>query len=162
MNASLRTLRHAVFALCCTAALPAFAQFASTPSPAPREAYASSAETLQQYRRDAAQHLYESYPLQVHKGKLPPLMYAVALTETEIDQDGRVRAVRFIREPAAAKEVMPWISDLIRKAAPFPAPLGLAGTQTVTEVWLVSKAGQFQLHTLSEGQASSSSHARAD
>jgi hypothetical protein len=132
------------------------------PSAAPHEPFASPAQTPQQYRLDAARHLYASYPLHVHHGKLPPLMYAVAMTETDIDQEGHVAAVRFVREPAAAKEVMPWIGALIRHAEPFPAPLGLHGTQTVTEVWLVSKAGQFQLHTLSEGQASSSSHARAD
>jgi hypothetical protein len=162
MNASFHPLRRAALALCCAAALPASAQFALAPSPAPHEPFASPAETAQQYRLDAARHLYASYPMNVHQGKLPPLMYAVAMTETDIDPEGRVTSVRFTREPAAAKEVMPWISTLIQRAAPFPAPLGLQGAQTVTEVWLVSKAGKFQLHTLSEGQASSSSHARAD
>ena len=166
MHAVRRLLRTATLATLTAAASvlagPAGGQFATTPAPAPHEASASAADSLALYRRDAAAHLYASYPLHVHKGKLPPLMYAVAMTETDIDQDGQVTAVRFVREPAAAKEVMPWIAGLIRRAAPFPAPLALSGTQTVTEVWLVDRTGRFQLHTLSEGQLASSTHASAD
>ncbi len=154
--------RRAVLAALCAATVPACAQFASAPSPQPHATAPSRADSPQQYRRDAAEHLYASYPLNVHKGKLPPLMYAVAMTETDIDADGRVTAVRFVREPAAAKEVMPWISAMIQRAAPFPPPGPQAGAQTVTEVWLVNRNGHFQLHTLSEGQADSSSHALAN
>lgn len=163
MTASLlRPARAAAVLALCAAALPALAQFAAIPSPAPHAVAPSAADNAQAYRREAAEHLYASYPMHVHKGKLPPLMYAVAMTETDIDASGHVTAVRFVREPAAAKEVMPWISSLITRAEPYPAPVALHGGQTVPEVWLVSKAGLFQLHTLSEGQASSSTHAQAD
>lgn len=130
----------------------AHAQFASVPAPlvASAEKF-SDADTPRSYRRDGAQHLYATYPQHVHKGKLPALMYAIAITETEIDENGEVVRAAVVREPAAAKEVSPWVVEMIRHASPFPKPAKL-GHVTYTDVWLVDRTGKFQLDTLSEGQ----------
>jgi hypothetical protein len=40
---------------------------------------------------------------------------------------------------------------LIRRAAPYPQPGRMRSVRYI-ETWLVDKSGQFQLHTLSEGQ----------
>jgi hypothetical protein len=81
-------------------------------------------------------------------------MYAVMITDTEIDASGQVVNVSVARPPAAAKEVAPWVVSLIRNAAPFPAPTKLAGSPNVIyrEIWLVDRTGQFQVDTLTEGQ----------
>ncbi|MEN9892695.1 MAG: hypothetical protein RLY78_2990 [Pseudomonadota bacterium] len=132
------------------AAAPANAQFRSTPPALPGTGEPSAAASGQAYRQDAARHLYASYPMQVWKGRLPPLLHGVAVVEVDVDAEGQVTDVRFKRPPAAP-EVAPWIQQMIRRAAPFPAPRQIGPTQYV-DVWLVHKGGRFQLDTLTEGQ----------
>lgn len=139
-------------------AMPAHAQFTVVPAssfsgPPP----ASQAADEREYRKDAARHVYAAFPMRIHKGKMPPLMYAVMITDTEIDAVGNVVNVRVARPPAAATEVAPWVVSLIRRASPFPAPLKVGeragdGTVTYREIWLVDRSGSFQVDTLTEGQ----------
>jgi periplasmic protein TonB len=95
--------------------------------------------------------IYAAYPAHILKGKVPSMVHAIMVTETEVDAHGAVLRVRVLRAPAAAKEVAPWVVSLIRRAAPVPPPARL-GRVKVVEVWLVDKFGQFQVHTLTEGQ----------
>ncbi len=121
------------------------------PSPLPSAALQpSQAESDKDYRVDAAKHLYAAYPARVFKGRMPPLLYGVAIVETEVDAAGQVVEVR-VRRPPAAPEVGPWIVQMIRKAAPFPPPSKMDKAVYV-DVWLVHKGGNFQLDTLTEGQ----------
>ena len=138
-------------ALTCTQA--ALAQFSMVPAPLlpgpPRE---SAAELEKEYRVDAARHIYAAYPMRVYRGKLPPLVYSVMMVETEIDATGQVINVNVVRKPAA-DEVAPWVIAMIRRAAPFPAPIRLSGGKvSYTDIWLVDKSGLFQVDTLTEGQ----------
>lgn len=103
------------------------------------------------YRAIGARHLYDTYRQQIYQGTLPPLLYAIAITETEIDENGNVTSAIVTREPAAAKEVGPWAVSMIRAASPFPKP-GLAGRTRFQEIWLVDRSLNFQLDTLTEGQ----------
>ena len=130
------------------------AQFAQVPSSAVTQAPASSeAEDVRAYRLDAARHVYAAFPSRIHKGKMPPMMYAVMITEADVDAEGQVLNVRVVRPPAAAKEVTPWVVSLIRRAAPYPAPMRMAGGTAVwREIWLVDKTGTFQVDALTEGQ----------
>jgi hypothetical protein len=132
----------------------AHAQFSQVPSTALSGAPEPSAAADEvAYRKDAARHVYAAYPLRIHKGKLPPMMYAVMITDTEIDPTGQVVNVKVARPPAAATEVTPWVVSLIRKASPFPAPTKIAGGNiTYREIWLVDRTGLFQVDTLTEGQ----------
>ena len=136
--------------LCGLLALPAQAQFAMVPSPLLATPGPSIAGSDDDYKRDAAKHLYAAYPMRIFKGKMPPLLYGVAIVETDVDADGMVLEVRMRRPPGAA-EVGPWIQQMIRKAAPFPPPSKL-GKATYVDIWLVHKGGNFQLDTLTEGQ----------
>jgi periplasmic protein TonB len=138
-------------ALCAAGA--AQAQFGAVPEPARvASPAASQAGDERAYRRDAARHVYASYPSRVHKGKLPPMLYAVMITDTEVDDSGRVLGVTVVRPPAAATEVTPWVVDLIRKASPFPAPSAIGMRAVYREVWLVDRSGRFQVDSLTEGQ----------
>jgi protein TonB len=132
---------------CCAA----HAQFQSVPLPAAAPAAESGAATPLEYRRDAARHVYAVFPKRIHRGKMPPLLYGVAIVDTEVDAEGRVIDVR-IRRPPAAPEVGPWIVSMIRRASPFPVPARLGAPLTFSEIWLVDKGGSFQLDTLTEGQ----------
>jgi hypothetical protein len=112
---------------------------------------AIAGEQIQPYRAVGARHLYDAYGDRIFKGQLPPLLYAIAVIETEVDEDGRVVSAVVMREPAFAKEVGPWAVGLIHSASPFPKP-GPAGRTRFLEVWLVDESYTFQLHTLTEGQ----------
>ncbi|MDR7094969.1 hypothetical protein [Hydrogenophaga laconesensis] len=103
------------------------------------------------YKRELANHLYRRYPDRIYRGKLPPMLYAIGVVELELDRSGGVDAVRWLRGPSHAPEVMAEIERLIRAAAPLPNPPGWGRVRTV-ETWLWDRSGRFQLDTLSEGQ----------
>ncbi|QTN25882.1 hypothetical protein HZ992_09585 [Rhizobacter sp. AJA081-3] len=135
---------------------PTPAPVARAPAPAaapvpPANRNVSQATNEKAYRQDGARAIYAAYPDSIYKGKLPPLLYAVAVVETELDANGNVRDVRMVRAPTHAPEVTAKIRELIRKASPLPAPARM-GTTRYTDVWLFDKSGKFQLDTLTEGQ----------
>jgi protein TonB len=128
------------------------AQFAASPQPLKAVALQpSNAPNDKAYRIDAAQHLYAAYPAQILKGKVPALVYAILVTETEVDARGKVLKVRIVRQPAGAREVTPWVVSMIHRASPLPPPARIGRVKFV-EVWLVDRSGQFQVHSLTEGQ----------
>jgi len=135
------------------ASISAHSQFAAVPAPLPpAEQRTSEADIAKEYKIDAARHIYASYPTRIHKGKLPPLVYAIMLTDIEVDPEGAVVNVVVTREPAAAKEVTPWVVALIRRASPYPKPAKFKGNVVFKEIWLVDRSGNFQVDTLTEGQ----------
>ena len=130
----------------------ASAQFAAAPQPHKATALQpSAAPNAPAYRLDAAKHIYAAYPAQILKGKVPALVHAIVVTETEIDARGQVLGVRIVRQPASAREVTPWVVSMIRRASPMPPPARIGRVKFV-EVWLVDKSGLFQVHSLTEGQ----------
>ena len=143
--------RVAAAALLGLACWTAQAQFAGLPTPVPAVAGAASvAESDQDYRIDAARHIYASYPGRIYKGRMPALLYGVAIVETDVDATGAVVEVRIVRPPAAP-EVGPWIMAMIKRAGPYPVPSKM-GKASFKDIWLVEKGGNFQLDTLTEGQ----------
>ncbi len=134
------------------AAQAACAQFSMVPAPLCATPRDSTNDVEQEYRIDAARHLYSCYPMRVYRGKLQPLLYGVMMVETEIDATGKVVDISVVRKPAA-DEVAPWVLAMIRRAAPYPAPVKMAGgTVKFTEVFFVDKSGLFQTMSLTEGQ----------
>jgi len=111
----------------------------------------SNARTPQDYRRDAAAHLYAANKARIFAGKMPPLLYAVAVLQVQIDGLGNVMAMNWMRAPSQAPEVIADIERSVRQAAPYPAPVHMGGV-TYTDTWLWHKSGRFQLDTLTEGQ----------
>ena len=111
----------------------------------------SKASTPQDYRRDAAGHLYAKNAKRIYKGKMPPLLYAVGVLQVEVDGMGRVTRTSWMRAPTHAPAVMAEIERTVRQAAPYPAPVRM-GRVTYTDTWLWHKSGLFQLDTLTEGQ----------
>ncbi len=111
----------------------------------------SSAGDAKQYRMDAARHLYEHNGNRIFKGKMPPLLYAVGVLNVDIDKQGKVQQLHWMRAPHHAPEVMAEIERTVLAAAPYPAPQKM-GHVTYTDVWLWDRSGRFQLDTLTEGQ----------
>ncbi|MBC7377199.1 MAG: hypothetical protein H7346_07150 [Burkholderiaceae bacterium] len=126
----------------------------TAPAPAPSPITStrnSSAATPKAYREDAATHLYGLNRDRIYKGKLPPLLYAIGVLEINLNDQGKVTGINWLRPPRHAPEVMAEIERTVRAAAPYPAPVRM-GKVTYTDTWLWHKSGQFQLDTLTEGQ----------
>lgn len=77
------------------------------------------------------------------------MLYAIGVVQVQLDGQGRVRRLNWLRKPSHAPEVTQEIERSIRAAAPFPAP---GRSVTYTDTWLWDKSGRFQLDTLTEGQ----------
>jgi hypothetical protein len=111
----------------------------------------SRAANPRDYRRDAAQHLYDQNLERIYKGKLQPNLYAIGTLQVDLDRDGKVTRLHWMRAPSHAPEVVKEIERTVREAAPFPTPSRM-GKVTYTDTWLWDKSGRFQLDTLTEGQ----------
>lgn len=138
----------------CLLVLPALAaaQFNMVPPPQcpPRAPAASGTEEA--YRLEAARHIYDCFPGRVYLGVLPPLIYGVITVEAEINEKGEIATMNVVRKPAA-EAVEPWMVALLRRAAPFPAPVKLpGGVARFVETFFVDRSGLFQSHSLTEGQ----------
>jgi len=143
----------------CTSSVPLGPEQPRAPAPgaqpqgsaAPMIIKSSTATNPRAYRQDAASHIYAQNGERIWKGRLPPLLYAVGVLQVEVDGQGNVRNLNWMRAPRHAPEVIAEIERTVRKAAPFPAPARL-GKVVYTDTWLWHKSGRFQLDTLTEGQ----------
>ncbi len=111
----------------------------------------SNATSLRDYRQDAARHLYEHNASRIYQGKLQPQLYAIGVLEVNLDRQGQVTGMHWMRAPRHAPEVITEIERTVRAAAPFPLPSRL-GRVIYTDTWLWDASGKFQLDTLTEGQ----------
>jgi protein TonB len=126
----------------------------ATPDPGPSQQTlprASTAATPREYRKDAARHVYEANRARIFGGKLPPMLYAVGTLEVNVDANGKVVSMHWLRAPKHAPEVIAEIERTVLDASPFPAAARL-GKVTWTDTWLWDRGGHFQLDTLTEGQ----------
>ena len=121
------------------------------PAPEPLPQVSSAAATPRAYRQSGAQHLYALNSDRIYKGRLPPMLKAIGVLNVELDSQGQVTRLDWIRAPRHAPEVMREIERTVRAAAPFPAPARL-GKVVYTDTWLWHASGKFQLDTLTEGQ----------
>ncbi len=112
---------------------------------------ASAAANPRDYRRDAARHVYDANKQRIYAGQLPPILYAVGTLQVNLDANGRVLSMHWMRAPKHAPEVIAEIERTVLAASPFPAATQL-GKVTWTDTWLWDKGGHFQLDTLTEGQ----------
>ncbi|MET1114805.1 MAG: hypothetical protein ABWY08_07610 [Comamonas sp.] len=140
--------------------LPACKSPPLAPEPGPGAAHqgasagqppSSDAATPRAYRQDGAKHLYARNAQRIYHGQLPPVLYAVGVLEIDIDRQGRVQRLNWMRAPRHAPEVIAEIERTVRAAAPYPVPARL-GKVTYIDTWLWDKSGKFQLDTLTEGQ----------
>ena len=112
----------------------------------------SNATTPREYRLDVARQIYAAYPDRIYKGRLPPLIHAVVVLETTVDEQGRPRDVKVVRGPSHAPDVTAAVREMTYRVGPLPVPARLGASVRFTEIWLVHKNGRFQLDALTEGQ----------
>ena len=119
----------------------------------------STAISALDYRLDAAYHLYGKNNTRIYQGVMPHFLYAIGVLELQVDSRGNLLALNWMRAPEHAPEVIAEIERTVRQAAPFPAPVQLGSTSYI-ETWLWDISGNFQLHTLSEGQGAKGTPSR--
>ena len=125
----------------------------SLTEPVPAKAQkVSMAANAREYRMDVAKYIYESYPKRIYKGRLPPLIHAVVVIETTVDERGQTRDIKVVRGPSHAPDVTEAVKQMTYRISPLPVPARMAGGVKYTEIWLVHKDGRFQLDALTEGQ----------
>lgn len=134
-----------------TTSAPAVSTAPTATPTAPANTGVSSAQHIDDYRKDAARHIYQRMPERIYKGKMPPMLKAVVVVDLHIDPSGQVRVIDWVRVPKHAPEVKQDIEQAIRQSAPFPAPQYLRQV-SFTETWLWHRTGRFQLDALTEGQ----------
>jgi hypothetical protein len=148
-----RIVAAAAFGVLVLSALPADAETAYLTAPiAARPGKVSLATTPKEYRLDVARHIYDSYPDRIFKGRLPPLIHAVVVLETTVDEQGRPREVKVVRGPSHAPDVTAAVREMTFRVGPLPLPSKLGSPVRFIEIWLVHKNGRFQLDALTEGQ----------
>jgi protein TonB len=101
-------------------------------------------QTLEaRYGGQAARHIYDSFRLLVHPGRLPGQLQAVVTLETHIDADGAVQKVDVVAASADRPQITPWIVMLVQASQPFPpAPQGRV---VYRDTWRITADGRFQL-----------------
>jgi hypothetical protein len=80
------------------------------------------------------------------------MLYAIGVLQVNINRQGQVTGLHWMRAPRHSPEVIAEIERTARAAAPYPAPAKL-GQVVYTETWLWDESGRFQLDTLTEGQS---------
>lgn len=144
------TLRRGFLHACTGMGVAALLTACGTPS----RPSAPSGSTHTPLRRMAAEHIYQLNSARVYPGKLPPMLYAIGVLEVELQPNGHIRRLNWMRAPRHAPEVIREIERTVRAAAPFPIAAGTRGKLSFTDTWLWDKSGRFQLDTLSLGQLS--------
>lgn len=130
---------------------PPAAVVPSAPLPAP-----STANRVDDYKRDFANRVYQTSPAQVFRGRPPPLLRSVIVASVMLDASGNVVDARILRDNGDAETVAATLAS-IRRGAPYPRPapsLVRGGRLQVVETWLFRNDGQFQVRSIAEQQRS--------
>ena len=132
---------------------PETAPSASGPAPAPAPgAPVSSANNLDDYKREVALHIHRLASSQVYEGRPPALLRSVIVASLLVDRSGNLAGVRILRDNGDA-ETVAVVHESMRRAAPFPRPprgLLRSGRIEFSETWLVRDDAKFQLRTLAD------------
>lgn len=115
---------------------------------------ASSARTLDAYKRDLALRISEVNSSKVYSGRPQALLRSVVVLRYAVDERGhlvRSEVMRSNRDHETEKIAL----ASLRNSAPFPRPaphLLRNGRLDMSETWLFNSDGRFQLRTIAEPQ----------
>lgn len=131
-------------------AAPALPAPASAPAPA--TGANSGARSVEEYKRDFANHLHQTSAEQIFTGAPPHLLRSVIVMSVALDTSGNVVNARVLRDNGDPETVRSAV-DSVRRGAPYPRPASRMfnrGRLEFTETWLFRDDGRFQLRTLAE------------
>jgi protein TonB len=128
---------------------------ASASAVSPRAAAASSAATLDAYKRDAAQHIHDANAADIFEGAPPALLKAVVVLAIAVDAGGGVKSVSVLRSNGY-RDLDQRAVQSVRRASPLPRPTRavLRGASAgYYETWLFRDDGRFQVRSVAMEQA---------
>ena len=110
----------------------------------------SAARNMDEFRRQAARRLVAANPQFTYMGTPPPMMFAIAIIETELNADGSVRQINVTRPPAnpLAASTIEVAKEAIRRGAPYGDMSRLPRPWKWSEVFLFNDKSQFKPRTL--------------
>ena len=129
------------------------ASSAALREPPPR---ASSARSMEGYKRDAARHVYFHNGPRLYEGAPPPLLKSVVVLTIKVDANGAPTHVSVMRSNGF-RELDRLAVQSVHDAAPLPIPqrvLQKRGITEFVETWLFRSDGRFQIRSLAEAQTS--------
>lgn len=131
---------------------PAPAPAVGVPDLGPRVALPApvAARNMDEFRRQAARRMVAANPQFTYMGKPPPMMFAIAILEIEVNADGSVRQISVTRPPAnpVAASTIDVAKEAIRRGAPYGDMARLPRPWKWSEVFLFNDKSQFKPRTL--------------
>ena len=129
-------------------AAPAAASAAIGPSAGVR--LASRDPALEQWKRQAAEHIHSTNTRQLFEGRPHHLLQGVIVADVTVDRSGKVMRSKIVRSPGIARLDSMVLASL-KTASPLPAPppaIVKTGAITYSETWLFTNDSRWRLRTL--------------
>ncbi len=101
-------------------------------------------------RLQAAKRLVAANPNGTYMGVPPEPLLGIPVLEIELNGDGSVRRIVFLRHPREAKDTSKLAEDAVRRAAPFGDVSRLPKPWRFTETFLFSHDRKFKPRTLDQ------------
>ncbi|CAN5256353.1 hypothetical protein BH11PSE9_BH11PSE9_37710 [soil metagenome] len=99
-------------------------------------------------RHQAALRLVAANPNGTYTGTVPDQLLAIPVLEIELNGDGSVRRIEYLRLPRQAKDTTQLAVDAVRRAAPFGDVSRLPKPWRFTETFLFNEERKFKPRTL--------------
>jgi hypothetical protein len=124
-------------------AAPVAATVASAHLPAPQPV-----RSWGELRLQAAHRIVAANPDGSYMGTPPDQLLAIPVLEIELNADGSIRNIEYLRAPREAKDTMKLAADAVRRAAPFGDVSRLPKPWRFTETFLFDDDRKFKPRSL--------------
>ena len=132
---------------------PVVARVAPSPAPAVNASGLPAPGPVRSWaelRLQAAHRMVAANPSGSFTGPVPEPLLAVPVLEIELNADGSVRRIEYLRQPHEHKETLEVAAQAVRRAAPFGDVSRLPKPWRFTETFLFSDDGKFKPRTLDQ------------
>jgi hypothetical protein len=101
-------------------------------------------------RLQAARRMMAANPDGTYSGEVPEPLLAIPVLEIELNGDGSIRKIEYLRAPSQAQDTMKIAADAVRRAAPFGDVSKLPKPWRFTETFLFNDDRKFKPRTLDQ------------
>ncbi|HWH81014.1 MAG TPA: hypothetical protein VNU71_02135 [Burkholderiaceae bacterium] len=123
---------------------------AAAAAPRVRLPAAGPARSWAEFRVQAAQRLVAANPETTYTGPVVEPLLGIPVLEVELNADGSVRKIVFLRHAQEAKDTSQLAADAVRRAAPFGDVSRLPKPWRYTETFLFNHERKFKPRTLDQ------------
>jgi hypothetical protein len=134
-----------------TAPRPAAAPQAAPQAAPPAVSGLPAVRTWAEYRRRAAQMIMAANTASVAAGKLQDPLYGIPVVQIQLNPDGSIRNLDFMRQSKVGPETNNLALQAVRRIASFGPVSNLPQPWQFNETFLYNDGLKFQLRTIVEG-----------